>query len=505
MTEKHNRNDALILSILVIFLTFFFVVLSQRRLIAPDEGFYLMASRLVMEGRIPYLDFFYPQMPVLPYLYGIWMKLFGISWQSGRALSGVFAALSGVIVYLQVRRFWQVRTAALAAVLIFCVSSMTFPWLTLAKGYASSTFFLLLAFCLADPAAPKRSPLTYVGCGLSFALAVGCRAYLVVCLPVLLWMLWLGGRLRFKELLYFFAGSALIGLPVGALLISDTDAFLFNNLGYHLTRSPHSLHRELASKNLIIQKLLGFESSDQLQSSQMALLLWISFAGAAYTFFRQRKIYSEVTMAILLIGISLLPDPSYVQYFCVVVPFLIICILRALQGLWTDLLSSNLQRRLGFAGSALLLMIFALPFPHDYERFTRTGDGVIGIDNPRNARDWNIPAVNEVAAQIETLINPGAVVLSFWPGYIFGTDAVALPYTENHFGWPAAQRLGVERSDRYKILSPGGMQRAIEAKEPQYIVMRGKKIGGITHARIESSGYLPAKSVNSVTIFVRSE
>ena len=37
----------------------FFLYVSQHRLVDDDEGYYLLASRLVIEHKTPYLDFFY--------------------------------------------------------------------------------------------------------------------------------------------------------------------------------------------------------------------------------------------------------------------------------------------------------------------------------------------------------------------------------------------------------------------------------------------------------------
>ena len=69
--------------------TGFFLFVSQHRFIDGDEGFYLLASRLVMQHKAPYLDFFYTQAPLLPYVYAAWFRLTGISWFAAR----VFAAL----------------------------------------------------------------------------------------------------------------------------------------------------------------------------------------------------------------------------------------------------------------------------------------------------------------------------------------------------------------------------------------------------------------------------
>lgn len=50
-----------------------FVPMGMFRLVDGDEGAYLLAARLVMEGKLLYHDFFYAQTPVIPYLYGSWI------------------------------------------------------------------------------------------------------------------------------------------------------------------------------------------------------------------------------------------------------------------------------------------------------------------------------------------------------------------------------------------------------------------------------------------------
>jgi hypothetical protein len=74
-----NFTCKLLLLPIFVFLMCFFSFVAQRRFIDGDEGFYLLASRLVLEHKAPYLDFLYTQAPLLPYAYGLWMKLFGIS------------------------------------------------------------------------------------------------------------------------------------------------------------------------------------------------------------------------------------------------------------------------------------------------------------------------------------------------------------------------------------------------------------------------------------------
>src|ERR1700761_4086385 len=72
-----SGSKLLFLLLLLLQAAYFFYV-SQHRLVDDDEGYYLLASRLVIEHKTPYLDFFYQQAPLLPYVFGAWVKLAGV-------------------------------------------------------------------------------------------------------------------------------------------------------------------------------------------------------------------------------------------------------------------------------------------------------------------------------------------------------------------------------------------------------------------------------------------
>src|SRR5438034_10173102 len=86
-------------------------------LVDGDEGTYLLVSRLVIEGQLPYHDFYYPQMFLLPYVYGAWMTLVGYSWYGARLLSAFFSVALGLLLYRQAARragarAWEIGRAS---------------------------------------------------------------------------------------------------------------------------------------------------------------------------------------------------------------------------------------------------------------------------------------------------------------------------------------------------------------------------------------------------------
>ncbi|MBC7896442.1 MAG: hypothetical protein H7066_13590, partial [Cytophagaceae bacterium] len=59
-----------------------------------DEGFYAIAARPVMEGDLPYRDFGYTQMPLLPYFNGPILARTGYGLFEQRWLNAAWAALA---------------------------------------------------------------------------------------------------------------------------------------------------------------------------------------------------------------------------------------------------------------------------------------------------------------------------------------------------------------------------------------------------------------------------
>ena len=63
-----------------------------------DEGQYLVAADLVLSGKIPYRDFFFPQMPLMPYLHALGILVLGQEVYAGRLVSGMLALGTAVAI-----------------------------------------------------------------------------------------------------------------------------------------------------------------------------------------------------------------------------------------------------------------------------------------------------------------------------------------------------------------------------------------------------------------------
>src|SRR5207237_5950249 len=97
------------------------------RYLDGDEGVYAYASRLAVHGHVPYRDFFYEQMPLLPYVYGGWIGVFGESWYTIRSLSALLGIATGALLYLHVARR-RGTVPALAALTLYVLSGLVFGY-----------------------------------------------------------------------------------------------------------------------------------------------------------------------------------------------------------------------------------------------------------------------------------------------------------------------------------------------------------------------------------------
>src|SRR5437763_5965496 len=126
-----------------------FVPIALLRQVDGDEGSYVLAAKLAAHGHLPYRDFIYPQMPLMPYVYGAWSLVAGESWYAARMLSALLAVgLAAVFYAYALRRFGR-RLAVLGLALLVS-SSLLFGWLTVVKTYALSTLALFVAFALLE-------------------------------------------------------------------------------------------------------------------------------------------------------------------------------------------------------------------------------------------------------------------------------------------------------------------------------------------------------------------
>ncbi|HEY1185521.1 MAG TPA: glycosyltransferase family 39 protein [Bryobacteraceae bacterium] len=498
-----NRTCKLMLVPVFVFLTCFFSFVARHRFIDGDEGFYLLASRLALKHKAPYLDFFYTQAPLLPYAYGLWMKLFGISWFSGRSFSAALTTILGLLIYEHVCRETQKWIAGAAAVVLFASSTFIFAWFPLVKTYSLAALFLLGAYVIVTRLSPASSPWLVAVAGLLFGLSVDTRSYVVGLAPVFLWWIFRHPETRNpnSRILWFLGGFTFGIVPCLYLFVASPDLFLFNNLGCHAIRSNAGLIGMWRQKLVVLRIVLcGGEDG-----GQFMILSAVCFVVILASRMRRGAALLAFLIAFVLGLISLLPTPSFVQYFCMGMPFLIVAAVCATSD-YVTLLHAAPPKSIAVLSVAMVLSFTALSVP-GFRRYLVTGDRVIGVNNIYDAPNWTLDKVNAVSKAINQLAAPNEEVASFWPGYIFASKADPYPGLENDFGGEIANKLTVDQRAKYHIIARSDIEADLAAQAPRIVVLGNQAMHGLPaiaeYARIlRTNDYTAARTVGDTSIFV---
>jgi 4-amino-4-deoxy-L-arabinose transferase-like glycosyltransferase len=444
----NQAHPAVVYGLLAILMAAVLVPMSVFRIVDGDEGTYLLVSRLVSEGQLLYHDFFYPQMFLLPYVYGGWMKLFGYSWYMARVLSAVFAVALGLLVYREAARLAGARAWGVLAVVLFTFTSFVFGWYPLVKTFVLPTLMLFAAHAVL----PWASRWRWVASGALIGLAVDCRVYLVAVVPAFLVELYLtepGAKRRLIELGRFGVGFLIALLPNEFFLLVEPRTFLFNIVQNQVIRTDFGFLGWMEQKRDVGLQLLAINSADGVSSFQflvLFLLNLVSVVSGALT--RERPSLMSLT-AFSLILVSLMPTPVYTQYFCIPIPFMIVGAVAFLASLARETHGRRLRHL--FASVAVM---YVLVSPLDLYRYTVGGDFVPGVVSRADVINWKLPTIRAVSRAIDQEVRADRpVAISFWPGYFVETKAVILPGMENHFALMFAGRVQPPEIAQFKLMS----------------------------------------------------
>jgi 4-amino-4-deoxy-L-arabinose transferase-like glycosyltransferase len=444
-----TSRSAVVYSLLALAAAAVFVPMSLLRIVDADEGAYLLVSRLVVEGRVLYHDFFYPQMYLLPYLYGAWMLLFGYSWYAARLLSAVFCIGLTLLVCRQVTLLTGSRAWGIGGALLLVASGFVFGWYPLVKAYAPVTLLMFGAYSVLS----TRFRWRWAASGLLLGLAVACRVYVVGILPAFLFELYLTereGRARLTQLARFTAAFALALLPAAWLFAIDSETFMFNIVGNQILRDQAFPMPETGSwwaqKTRPALALFGLLGTTTATARQFLFLVlpclaaWIACARA------RRPLPLASLIALCLFAASHVPTPVYGQYFCMLVPFLLVDAVVFIANVVREDATSRARHLV-----AVAIVAYVLMSPADVYRFTVSAELIEGHEHPG---DWRIPTIRAVGHAVDRhlrLEHPFAV--TFWPGYFVETRAAMLPGMENHFALYYANHLSPRQVAQFRLMS----------------------------------------------------
>lgn len=465
-----SKRSLVVLLILLVIYPVALGVFSQVRPIDGDEGYYATAARLVATGQTPYQDFFYPQMPLLPYVYAPFYKLVGSSLAHMRWLSVALATLGLLFWGLFLRaRFADRPMFVLGGLLLVAVNPYLIVWNVTLKTYALTNAGVFGVLWAADRGFQTRRLVWFLLAGLLAGLVVTARLlylpWAVSLLVALVWLRWRQPQVGVTPASVATAGvGLLLGLvPALRLYLADPERFRFNNLGYHQLRfSPlHSAGGPDVPQAVAALSKLG---QSLFLNPFMVLLLVLAVVGWLAVW-RSRVVADHDLRPVALVAAlgavvhtmaCLMPDPAYEQYFTS--PLAPMLAPLAVCGV------VDLARRFGRPTTlvtGVLVLGAVLSVVELQVRHT-------GMDW---SEVWDLQDLAEVTANIESRCGPDDYVLAFWSGYVFESGRRYWPGMENHFALGVSEKLPLNKQVEYHIAGKEMLLKAILTKGPKVVVL----------------------------------
>jgi 4-amino-4-deoxy-L-arabinose transferase-like glycosyltransferase len=190
--------------------------LLDKRWINPDEGAHLMDGVLVLDGKIPHVDF---KSRELIYVYSIagFLKLFGTSYVSGRLLSITCSLLVGLVVFLLATELFDRKVGLLSSVMYWSLP-LEVSQSVIVKTEPLVSLITCLAFYSVARFSLRGHGIWLIVAGMFSALGFYARpsALIIPAAVAVFIVLFHGGRVRelVQRLAFFIAGYGAVILCV---------------------------------------------------------------------------------------------------------------------------------------------------------------------------------------------------------------------------------------------------------------------------------------------------
>ncbi|MBN2382316.1 glycosyltransferase family 39 protein [bacterium] len=271
-----------------------------------DGGYYVSAGYGVAHGHVPYRDFFFPQGPIYPYVYGLFHLLFGSTVQTTRLLSLIWALIIFILLYKHTLHAAGLFAATIATLLLGLNSFIAY-FLVVEKLNALSGC-LLLAGCILFMRQQNDWRL-HIGLTL-LSLAVMTRYTLLpVLVPVYLWLIWQNRRTPVIVVRAIFLQCVVMAALTLPFLVLCPEQFLYGIIGVHVSAGAGSIyHFGLMNKLGAISQLARYNS----------LLLLITFPVLLTLLFRKtrRTVFLDPREWVLWIGLGLVSLAHFLANWC---------------------------------------------------------------------------------------------------------------------------------------------------------------------------------------------
>lgn len=242
-----------------------------------EDDFYLESAWFVSVGMRPYVDFVHPHMPLLEWIAGGYLKLFGMSHMSIEILNEAAIFAASILTYSLARR-GAGRPAAILASILYAYSSLVFRYHAYERESFIAPLILLAAIVTLDDRLPAIRQAVILA--LIFFVACAIKLTAVISLAVILVFIAVVYRRISSAAVSGVIFLAVLGAFSGLLYWLYGNEFVFQTFLFHLLKGRDT-GRGVALYPLMILDLLA---------PLFALGCWRIFA---------RRIFSRAVILVL--------------------------------------------------------------------------------------------------------------------------------------------------------------------------------------------------------------
>jgi len=432
--KSHTALIVGLIAIQVVLLVFF----AFFRLVDGDESFYLSAGREVAQGQVVYADFFYPQMPYLPYILSVFAGHGFTSLYLSRLASVLAALCTTLVLAVLLRKITRDDTTTAILLALYVFSGFVIAWHSVAKTYAWADLFLLLSFAGVVYGMEKhRLPLIGLAGG-ALALAINTRLVLLPIIPVFMYyaMRNFPGK-RLLSGVSFLSGAVLCSLPSLALLWQDSNRYFLDNFGFHLMRNPGQVFPETFVERAIVLGKMAINPQVLIVVAIIVGALMVR-RKAAHTTWLKALFASPsglaAAMAIVITIVYLIPNPIHQQYFVQALPFALLGVAGQTEKGWGSLLSFIPAMRRDVVMKAMLgiYVLGLIPYGVIFVGAVRDSDGNTNMSNMKRISAFLSQAPDSLPILAEHPIIPVLAGKPVCAGAEFLGYEYPLPLDESH-------------------------------------------------------------------------
>ncbi|MEN6450411.1 MAG: hypothetical protein ABFC96_07970 [Thermoguttaceae bacterium] len=321
---------------------------------------------------------------------------------------------------------------------------------------------------------------------------------------------------RFAPAAAYLAGLAVAGIPFLVIFLSNPQATIFNNLGYHALRATPPGWLERAA---YVLKFLAVDVCDPYLVLGLVLAVFgccSKAAGEHRGFVR----FTVLLAAVFALGAAT-PYPLNAHYFTgTLAPFLLPAAALGIATIG--------RRGLAVIGGLLvvssLVMVSTSPFlakarlrlldmASVYASNEQAAGGRRAAASARSEK--SMASFDAISRYVASATEPNDVVLSFWPGYVYQSRRQFFPGLENDFGLAVSSRLSAAERNAYRIAGRQEVLAALKRRLPKAVVIGGywmadlyPESDGATPAELSAAldaNYSLGRQIDGIRVYLRRE